>query len=121
MSRDGVRVEPADLLAKAGELGTEPEDSLLPPVPPCGLSFVVNASAVVAMNVATLKSFLASGNAEAVRKASLADAELSAKRRDIKVSELEGRERRPVCALELVRDPDFLARPATVPTSFHLS
>jgi len=67
MSGDAVRVEPADLLGKAGELGTEPEDSLIPPVPPCGLSFVVNASAIVSMNVATLKSFLASGNAEAVR------------------------------------------------------
>jgi uncharacterized membrane protein YgcG len=62
-----VRVEPSDLVGKAGELGTEPADALALPSPPCALSFVMNAAAVIQMNGSTLKSFMASGNAEAVR------------------------------------------------------
>ncbi len=78
MTSGEVRVEPADLTAKAGELTTETSDVSVAPTAPCAFAFVLSAAERVADGAETLKSYVASGNAEADRLAAVLNAAASA-------------------------------------------
>ncbi len=71
---DELRVEPADLTAKAGALTTETSDQSAMPTAPSAFTFVQSATAQVVAGANTLKNFVASGNAEANRLAAVFNA-----------------------------------------------
>jgi hypothetical protein len=71
MAGDEVRVEPADLRARATALDEEITDESQRPTPPCGLPFVTAATAGIAAGSDTLRSHLISGNREAERLAAV--------------------------------------------------
>ena len=76
-SGDELRVEPGDLTAKAGALTTETSDTSAAPTAPSAFTFVQSATAQVVAGANTLKSFVASGNAEADRLAAVLNAAAS--------------------------------------------
>ncbi|OBB54849.1 PPE domain-containing protein [Mycolicibacterium monacense] len=71
MAGDEVRVEPADLRARATTLDEEITDESQRPTPPCGLPFVTASAAGIAAGSDTLRSHLISGNREAERLAAV--------------------------------------------------
>ncbi|MDY6871430.1 MAG: hypothetical protein SV966_13295 [Actinomycetota bacterium] len=71
MAGDEVRVEPADLRARAATLDEEITDESQRPTPPCGLPFVTASAAGIAAGSDTLRSHLISGNREAERLAAV--------------------------------------------------
>ncbi|HJT90738.1 MAG TPA: hypothetical protein VJ777_02185, partial [Mycobacterium sp.] len=78
MTSGEVRVEPADLTAKAGQLTTETSDVSAAPAAPCKFVFVMSAANRVVAGAETLKSYVASGNAEADRLAAVLNAAANA-------------------------------------------
>jgi hypothetical protein len=68
---DGVRVEPGQLRGKADDVATQVSDASAAPTAPCEFTFVQSATAQVRAGADTLKNFVASGNAEASRLATV--------------------------------------------------
>jgi hypothetical protein len=68
---DGVRVDPGQLRGKADDVDTDVRDASAAPTAPCAFTFVQSATAQVTAGADTLKSFVASGNAEASRLATV--------------------------------------------------
>src|SRR3954469_12916036 len=68
---DEVRVEPGQLEAKAEDIRPTVSDVAAAPTEPCAFAFVQSATAQVQAGAETLKSFVASGNSEADRLATV--------------------------------------------------
>ena len=68
---DEVRVEPGQLRGKADDVDTEVSDASAAPTAPCAFTFVQSATAQLRAAADTLKSFVASGNREATRLATV--------------------------------------------------
>ncbi|MDT5223030.1 MAG: hypothetical protein QOG19_437, partial [Mycobacterium sp.] len=66
-----VRVEPGQLRGKADDVDTEVSDVSAAPTAPSAFTFVQSATAQVRAGAETLKRFVASGNIEATRLATV--------------------------------------------------